>query len=87
MVQGNSNCLRRQKALATYAGLVGALIVSRAVDDPDLSNEILSAVATIMHHNEVEHSQSKTSSGRSRTPASKVSKDSNAKRSSRSRKS
>ncbi len=43
IVQGNSNNLRRQKALATYAGLVGALIVSRAVDDPDLSNEILSA--------------------------------------------
>jgi len=88
IVQGNSNNLRRQKALATYAGLVGALIVSRAVDDPDLSNEILSAVATTMHHNEVERSQSKTSTaGRSRTAASKVSKARNAKHSSRSRKS
>src|SRR5260370_40600593 len=85
-VQGNSNSLRRQKALATYAGLVGALIVSRAVDDPDLSNEILSAVATTMHHNEVERSQSKTSSGRSRTPAAKVSKGRSVKDSSRSRK-
>src|SRR5260370_2649093 len=85
-VQGNSNSLRRQKALATYAGLVGALIVSRAVDDPDLSNEILSAVATTMHHNEVERSQSKTSSGRSPTPAAKVSKGRSVKDSSRSRK-
>jgi TetR/AcrR family transcriptional repressor of nem operon len=86
-VQGSSNSLRRQKALATYAGLVGALIVSRAVDDPDLSNEILSAVAATMHHNEVERSQSKTSPGRSRTPASKLLKGRTARPSSRSRKS
>jgi TetR/AcrR family transcriptional repressor of nem operon len=86
-VQGNSNSLRRQKALATYAGLVGALIVSRAVDDPDLSNEILSAVAATMHHKEVERSQSKTSPGRARTPASKVLKGRTAKHPSRSRKS
>ena len=87
IVQGNSNNLRRQKALATYAGLVGALIISRAVDDPDLSNEILSAVATTMHHNEVERSQSKTSPDRSRTPGTKVTKGSkgrSAKHSSRS---
>jgi TetR/AcrR family transcriptional repressor of nem operon len=69
-VHGNSNSLRRQKALATYAGLVGALIVSRAVDDPVLSNEILSAVATTMHTKEVDRTQSKTSTARSRTPAS-----------------
>jgi TetR/AcrR family transcriptional regulator, transcriptional repressor for nem operon len=73
VVQGSSNNLRRQKALAAYAGLVGALVVSRAVDDPDLSNEILAAVATTMHHNEViERNQAKASSGRSRTPVSKV---------------
>ena len=84
IVQGDSNNLRRQKALATYAALVGALIVSRAVDDPDLSNEILSAVATTMHHNEVVRSKAKTSTGRSRTP---VSKRRSAKHSSRSRKS
>jgi TetR/AcrR family transcriptional repressor of nem operon len=87
IVQGNSNNLRRQKALATYAGLVGALIVSRAVDDPDLSNEILSAVASTMHHNEVERIQSKTSPGRSHTPVSRVAKGRSAKHSSRSRKS
>ena len=37
---------RRQKALATMAGLVGALILARAVDDPKLSNEILDAAAS-----------------------------------------
>jgi TetR/AcrR family transcriptional repressor of nem operon len=72
VVQGSSNNLRRQKALAAYAGLVGALVVSRAVDDPDLSNEILSAVATTMHHHDVEErNQSKSSAGRSRLPVSK----------------
>ncbi len=36
---------QRKKALATMASLVGALILSRAVDDPKLSGEILEAVA------------------------------------------
>jgi TetR/AcrR family transcriptional regulator, transcriptional repressor for nem operon len=85
IVQGNSSSLRRQKALAAYASLVGALIVSRAVDDPTLSNEILAAVASTMHHNEVERNQSKTSTRSSRTPASKMSKGRSAKPSSHSR--
>jgi TetR/AcrR family transcriptional repressor of nem operon len=68
IVQGSSGSIRRQKALAAYATLVGALVVSRTVDDPELSNEILSAVATTMHHNEVvERNQAKHSSARSRT--------------------
>ena len=71
IVQGNSNSLRRNKALATYASLVGALIVSRAVDDPVLSNEILSAVATTMHTKEVDRIQSRPASARSsRSPIS-----------------
>ena len=37
---------RRQHALATMAGLVGALVLSRAVDDPKLSDEILEAAAS-----------------------------------------
>jgi TetR/AcrR family transcriptional repressor of nem operon len=86
-VQGNTNSLRRQKALATYASLVGALIVSRAVDDADLSNEILSAVAATMHRNEVVRTQSKTSPRRLSTAVAKVSKVRSAKTSSRSRKS
>jgi TetR/AcrR family transcriptional repressor of nem operon len=46
LVPGRSQAVRRQKALATMAGLVGALILSRAVDDPALSDEILEATAT-----------------------------------------
>jgi TetR/AcrR family transcriptional repressor of nem operon len=32
---------RRRRALATYAGMVGALTLARAVDDPALAREIL----------------------------------------------
>jgi TetR/AcrR family transcriptional repressor of nem operon len=39
---------RRRKALATMAGLVGALILSRAVDDARLSDEILEAAAATL---------------------------------------
>jgi TetR/AcrR family transcriptional repressor of nem operon len=39
---------RRQKAVATMAGLVGALMLSRAVDDPKLSDEILEAAASML---------------------------------------
>jgi TetR/AcrR family transcriptional regulator, transcriptional repressor for nem operon len=65
VVEGSSNRLRRQKALATYASFVGALIVSRAVDDADLSDEILAAVAKTMHENNVERTPAKLSSRRS----------------------
>ena len=34
---------RRRRALATYAGMVGALTLARAVDDPALAKEILLA--------------------------------------------
>lgn len=34
---------RRRRALATYAGMVGALTLARAVDDPALAKEILAA--------------------------------------------
>jgi|TARA_R110000796_G_scaffold82691_9_gene181504 TetR/AcrR family transcriptional repressor of nem operon len=36
---------RRQKAVAACAAMVGALVLSRAVDDPALSEEFLDAVA------------------------------------------
>jgi TetR/AcrR family transcriptional repressor of nem operon len=39
---------RRQQALATMAGLVGALILSRAVDDAKLSDEILAAASATL---------------------------------------
>jgi TetR/AcrR family transcriptional regulator, transcriptional repressor for nem operon len=46
LVPGRSVAARREKALVTMATLVGALILSRAVDDPALSDEILEATAT-----------------------------------------
>src|SRR6266850_7061867 len=46
LVQGRSQAARRERALATMASLVGALILARAVDDPALSDEILKATAT-----------------------------------------
>ena len=39
---------RRRRALATMAGLVGAIILARAVDDPGLSDEILDAAAVAL---------------------------------------
>src|SRR5580698_6187703 len=60
IVPGSSNTRRRQKALATYSSLVGAIIVSRAVDDPTLSDEILAAVAATMHNKEVDRSTLRT---------------------------
>jgi len=46
LMAGRSPAVRRQKAIATMAGLVGALVLARAVDDPKLSHEILEATAT-----------------------------------------
>ena len=44
-VPGRSRVARRRRALAIYAGLVGAMVLARAVDDPALSKQILQAVA------------------------------------------
>jgi TetR/AcrR family transcriptional repressor of nem operon len=44
---GGSNTAQREKALATLAGLVGALTLARAADDPTLSDEILDAALAI----------------------------------------
>jgi TetR/AcrR family transcriptional regulator, transcriptional repressor for nem operon len=41
LLPGRSAAARRERAVATMAGLVGALVLSRAVDDPKLSTEIL----------------------------------------------
>jgi TetR/AcrR family transcriptional regulator, transcriptional repressor for nem operon len=45
IVPGRSSVARRNRALALYASLVGAMVLARAVDDPVLSKEILQAVA------------------------------------------
>jgi len=43
VVAGRTKAARRRKALAVMSGLVGTLILSRAVGDAALSNEILDA--------------------------------------------
>jgi TetR/AcrR family transcriptional regulator, transcriptional repressor for nem operon len=43
LVPGKSKAARRQKAISTYATLVGAMVMARAVDDRTLSQEILDA--------------------------------------------
>jgi TetR/AcrR family transcriptional repressor of nem operon len=49
MMPRGSAAARRKRALATMAGLVGAVMLSRAVDDPQLADEILDAmVATTL---------------------------------------
>ena len=42
---GSSQAAKRRRALAAWATLVGALMLARAVDDPELSDEILHAVS------------------------------------------
>jgi TetR/AcrR family transcriptional regulator, transcriptional repressor for nem operon len=46
IVPGRSRAARRQKALACLSTMVGALILARAVDDAELSDEILVAART-----------------------------------------
>jgi TetR/AcrR family transcriptional repressor of nem operon len=43
IIPGRSKVARREKALATMSGMVGALVLARAVDDDALSEEILRA--------------------------------------------
>ena len=38
---------RRRRAIASYAGMVGALTLARAVDDPALAREILAAAREV----------------------------------------
>jgi TetR/AcrR family transcriptional repressor of nem operon len=44
LVPGKSEASKKQKAISTYASLVGAMVLARAVDDRALSQEILDAV-------------------------------------------
>ncbi len=45
-----SKAVRRRKAVAAVAALVGAVILARAVDDPALSDEILTAARQELLH-------------------------------------
>jgi TetR/AcrR family transcriptional repressor of nem operon len=43
LIPGKSKAARRRKGITTYATLVGAMVMARAVDDRALSQEILAA--------------------------------------------
>lgn len=45
MAPGRSKAAKRRKALATLSGMVGAIVLARAVEDDALSAEILAATA------------------------------------------
>lgn len=44
LVKGKSKQARQERALTVYASMVGALVLARAVDDPELSDELLRSV-------------------------------------------
>jgi TetR/AcrR family transcriptional repressor of nem operon len=48
IVPGRGSAARRERAVATMAGLVGALVLARAVEDPELSEEFLRAMEAIL---------------------------------------
>jgi TetR/AcrR family transcriptional regulator, transcriptional repressor for nem operon len=43
LLKGGTAASRRKRAIATLAGIIGALMLARAVEDPALSDEILTA--------------------------------------------
>lgn len=44
LLTGKSRRAKRERALAIYASMVGALVLARAVDDPELSGEVMQSV-------------------------------------------
>lgn len=44
LVPGKSKRVKRERALATFASMVGAIVLARAVDDGELSDEVLRSV-------------------------------------------
>jgi TetR/AcrR family transcriptional repressor of nem operon len=45
LAPGKSPAQKRKQAIATFAGMVGAMVLARAVNEPELSQEILETVA------------------------------------------
>lgn len=43
-VPGESERAKRERALSTYASMIGAMVLARAVDDTELSEEVLQSV-------------------------------------------
>jgi TetR/AcrR family transcriptional regulator, transcriptional repressor for nem operon len=44
LLPGESTAKKRERAIAVYASMVGAMVLARAVDDAELSEEILKSV-------------------------------------------
>ncbi len=44
LVPGKSKRAKRERAMAIYASMVGAIVLARAVDDPELSEEVLRSI-------------------------------------------
>jgi TetR/AcrR family transcriptional repressor of nem operon len=49
ILPAKSEAAKREQALTTLAALVGAQVIARAVDDPELSQEVLQAVFKKLH--------------------------------------
>jgi TetR/AcrR family transcriptional repressor of nem operon len=45
LAPGKTAAQKRKKAIATFAGMVGAMVLARAVNEPEFSDEILETVA------------------------------------------
>lgn len=45
LVPGKTATAKHKNAIVTFASMVGALVIARAVDDPKLSEEVLEVVS------------------------------------------
>jgi TetR/AcrR family transcriptional repressor of nem operon len=68
IVPGRSKAERRTKALATYASLVGGMVIARAVDDTAFSEEVLRAVGMSLPKAEIAKPRQKRRSTRVARP-------------------
>jgi len=68
IVQGRSARLRRERAIALYASLVGAIVIARVVDDLEFSKETLNAVANAMQNKGMKRN---ASASRTHAPSAK----------------
>jgi TetR/AcrR family transcriptional repressor of nem operon len=50
LLPGRSKRAKRERALAIFASMVGALVLARAVDDAELSEEVLQSVLASIAH-------------------------------------
>jgi TetR/AcrR family transcriptional repressor of nem operon len=50
LLPGKSKRAKRERALAIFASMIGALVLARAVDDAELSEEVLQSVLASIAH-------------------------------------